>query len=84
MKLNRQKQLTAEQKAAIIRLAWADRISFEEIEKRCGMREAEVIVFMRRELKPGSFRRWRQRVSGRITKHRKWAKLRYEVDLNAP
>ena len=26
---------------------------------------------MRRELKPSSFRLWRKRVSGRITKHRR-------------
>ncbi|MEM6916321.1 MAG: TIGR03643 family protein [Verrucomicrobiota bacterium] len=56
---------------AIIRLAWEDRTTFEEIEKRTGLTEAEVIRVMRRELKPASFRRWRKRVSGRVTKHRK-------------
>jgi len=55
----------------IIRLAWEDRTTFEEIEERTGLTEAEVIKVMRRELKPSSFRMWRKRVSGRITKHRK-------------
>ncbi len=56
---------------AIIRLAWEDRTTFEEIEKKTGLTESEVIKVMRRELKPSSFRMWRKRVNGRITKHRK-------------
>ncbi|MEM9479130.1 MAG: TIGR03643 family protein [Verrucomicrobiota bacterium] len=55
----------------VIRLAWADRVSFEEIEKRVGMSEDEVIKVMRTHLKPSSSRLWRARVSGRGTKHRK-------------
>ena len=52
-------------------MAWQDRISFEAIRARFGLSEAEVIALMRRTLKPSSFRLWRQRVHGRITKHRK-------------
>ena len=55
----------------IIRMAWADRCSFEQIRERTGLSESDVIKVMRRELKPNSFRRWRARVSGRVTKHRK-------------
>ncbi|MGF1530740.1 MAG: TIGR03643 family protein [Puniceicoccaceae bacterium] len=55
----------------VIRLAWADRISFEEIKKRSSLSESEVIELMRRFLRPKSFQVWRRRVSGRITKHRK-------------
>jgi uncharacterized protein (TIGR03643 family) len=55
----------------VIRMAWEDRCSFETIEERTGLAEADVIRIMRRELKPSSFRRWRARVSGRGTKHRK-------------
>lgn len=62
---------------AIIRLAWEDRTTFEEIKEKTGLTEAEVIQVMRRELKPASFRRWRKRVNGRITKHRK--KFKREV-----
>ena len=60
-----------EQISRIVRLAWDDRTSFEEIEKRTGLMERDVIVVMRRELKPSSFRLWRKRVNGRITKHRR-------------
>jgi uncharacterized protein (TIGR03643 family) len=60
----------------VIGLAWADRCSFERIDKEIGLSEKEVISLMRRELKPGSFRRWRRRVTGRPTKHRKRFKKR--------
>ena len=63
--------LSPEQISHIIRLAWEDRTSFEEIAERTGFKEAEVIEVMRRELKPSSFRLWRKRVSGRLTKHRR-------------
>lgn len=56
---------------AVVRLAWHDYTTFEAIEKRFGLSEPEVIRLMRREMKPSSFRLWRERVSGRKTKHRK-------------
>lgn len=55
----------------IIRLAWEDRTTFEEIKLRTGLSESDVIAVVRRELKPSSFRMWRKRVTGRVTKHRK-------------
>lgn len=60
-----------EEISRIIRFAWEDRTSFEEIEERTGFTEKQVIDVMRRELKPSSFRMWRKRVGGRITKHRR-------------
>jgi uncharacterized protein (TIGR03643 family) len=56
---------------AVVRMAWRDRTTFDQIKCRTGLSEADVIKLMRRELKPCSFRLWRKRVSGRITKHRK-------------
>ena len=55
----------------VIWAAWADRITFEEIEKKTGKTEAEVIRIMRRSLKPSSFRLWRKRVNQKSIKHRK-------------
>ena len=55
----------------VIEMAWEDRTPFEAIEGLFGLKEADVIALMRRELKPGSFRLWRTRVSGRKTKHLK-------------
>lgn len=65
------KDLGDEATDTVIGMAWDDRCSFERIEEKFGLPEKEVIVLMRRQLKPGSFRRWRRRVSGRVTKHRK-------------
>lgn len=53
----------------IIEMAWEDRTPFEAIEYSYGLSEAEVIKLMRDQLKPGAFRAWRKRVSGRNTKH---------------
>ena len=61
----------------VIGMAWADRISFEEIKKRTGLSEKEVIQIMRRNLKRKSYLLWRKRVRGRITKHRKLFKSKY-------
>jgi len=55
----------------VIRMAWHDRTSFDQIEEQTGLNESAVIRIMRRELKPRSFRLWRERVTGRVTKHRK-------------
>jgi hypothetical protein len=59
----------------IIRMAWADDVSFDKIKKDKGLSEAEVIKLMRANLKASSFRLWRKRVSGRSSKHEKRAKL---------
>ena len=61
----------------IIGMAWADRISFEEIKKRTGLSEKEVIKLMRKNLKRKSFLLWRKRVRGRATKHRKLFKSKF-------
>ena len=55
----------------IIALAWDDKTSFEMIEDQTGLSEKGIIKVMRRSLKPGSFRKWRERVSGRSAKHAK-------------
>lgn len=60
-----------EDESRIIEMAWEDRTPFEAIETLYGFPEDAVIRLMRRTLKPRSFRRWRQRVSGRKTKHLK-------------
>ncbi|WP_343488456.1 TIGR03643 family protein [Allomuricauda sp. d1] len=59
----------------IVEMAWEDRTPFEAITFQFGISEQETIEIMRREMKPGSFRMWRERVQGRKTKH---AKLRSE------
>ena len=53
----------------IIEMAWDDRTPFEAIQHNFGINESEVIKLMQLNLKTSSFRSWRQRVSGRKTKH---------------
>ena len=56
--------------SAIIQMAWEDRTAFETIWERTGWSEADVVRLMRHELRPSTFRLWRQRMKGRVTKHR--------------
>ena len=61
----------------VIGMAWADIISFEEIKKKTGLSEKEVIKIMRTNLKKKSYLLWRKRVRGRVTKHRKLLKSKF-------
>ena len=69
MEINVPNRLSSGDIDRVIEMAWEDRTTFEAIEFQFGLPEAEVISLMRSELKPGSFRAWRKRVSGRRTKH---------------
>lgn len=53
----------------IIEMAWEDRTPFEAIERQFGLLEKDVIALMRRQMKSSSFKMWRERVTGRKTKH---------------
>ena len=62
--------LSAGDVSAVIQMAWEDRTSFETIRERVGLAESQVIRLMRQELTARSFRMWRMRMKGRVTKHR--------------
>ena len=53
----------------IIEMCWEDRTPFEAIEFQFGLKEKDAIKLMRKHLKEKSFKIWRERVSGRKTKH---------------
>ena len=53
----------------IIEMAWEDRTPFEAIKAQFGLDESAVVDLMRTQLKPSSFRMWRKRMKGRVTKH---------------
>ena len=61
--------LSEEQIDRIIEMAWEDRTPFDAILNQFGLKEQDVIKLMRREIKLSSFKMWRARVQGRITKH---------------
>tara|TARA_B100000989_G_scaffold240661_1_gene187543 strand:- start:451 stop:744 length:294 start_codon:yes stop_codon:yes gene_type:complete len=64
----------------IIWAAWADRITFEEIQKKTGKTEKDVILIMRKSLKRNSFNLWRKRVNQKSIKHlRRFKETRKEL-----
>ena len=71
--------------SAAIQMAWEDRTTFETIRERIGISESDVIKMMRTELKSGSFKLWRKRMKGRVTKHRalRSPEMRFSDDVIA-
>lgn len=53
----------------IIEMAWEDRTPFDAILAQFGLTEAQVIALMRNELKPASWRLWRERAHQISHKH---------------
>ena len=72
--MNRNDQTISE----IIEMAWCDKTSFDDIRIITGLSEPQVILMMRKNLKPSSFRLWRKRVSGRKAKHTKIKEMQFE------
>jgi len=69
--MKKKPEFTERELDRIIEMAWEDRTPFDAITDQFGLKEQQVIELMRREMKPSSFRMWRERVQGRSTKHRK-------------
>jgi uncharacterized protein (TIGR03643 family) len=61
-------ELTPEE-SRVVEMAWEDRTTFDAIEATYGLNESQVIALMRRAMKRSSFKMWRERVTGRVTKH---------------
>jgi uncharacterized protein (TIGR03643 family) len=62
-------ELSAADVSRIIEMAWEDRTTFEAIALQFGLNESAVVALMRSEMKASSFRMWRKRMAGRVTKH---------------
>ena len=65
------KELSLRDIDRIIEMGWEDRTPFDAITMQFGLKEQEVIIIMRNNMKPNSFKLWRKRVQGRKTKHLK-------------
>lgn len=66
-----QLKLSEEEISRIVEMAWEDRTPFEAIKLQFGLNESQTIELMRSHMKVSSFRMWRERVTGRKTKHLK-------------
>ena len=64
-------ELKEEDLNRLIEMAWQDRTTFDTIFELYGLTENQVKKRMRNLLKKSSFKMWRKRVQGRITKHKK-------------
>ena len=62
-------RLTEADISRIVEMAWEDRTAFEAIEVQFGLNESAVVSLMRLQMKPSSFKMWRKRMAGRVTKH---------------
>ena len=66
----------------ILWAAWADRITFEEIYRKTGKTEKDVISIMRSNLRPNSYKLWRKRVRQKSIKHQKLFKYKRQAFSN--
>ncbi|MGB0524690.1 MAG: TIGR03643 family protein [Flammeovirgaceae bacterium] len=71
MKVIEKYQLSATDIDRVVNMAWEDRTPFEAIQAQFGLKEAEVISLMKHEMTLKNWKKWRARVQGRKTKHRK-------------
>jgi uncharacterized protein (TIGR03643 family) len=67
--------ITPQEIDRVIEMAWEDRTPFDAIYFQFGLTEQEVIRLMKLQMTPRNWRKWRERVQGRRTKH---ARLRQE------
>ena len=56
-------------KDRIIEMAWEDRTPFEAIFFQFNISEKELIMLMKQEITLKNWKKWRERVKGRKTKH---------------
>tara|TARA_B100000780_G_scaffold205964_1_gene146426 strand:+ start:697 stop:972 length:276 start_codon:yes stop_codon:yes gene_type:complete len=63
------KELSAIEIDRIIEMAWEDRTPFEAIFFQFNISEKDVIMLMKREMTLKNWKKWRERVQGRKTKH---------------
>lgn len=63
--------LSADDTNRVIEMAWEDRTPFEAIEFQFGLKENDVKILMKNNLKFKSYKMWRDRVENCKTKHMK-------------
>jgi len=56
------KKLSAEETSEVIEMALSDHVSFENIQFQYGIDPNQVKLIMKKNIKPGSYKAWRERV----------------------
>ena len=67
----------------IIKLAWSDKVSFEEIKRIHGLSESEVIKIMRKNLKSKSFKIGGVRLINGLVEETTWKEFKLWLKTNA-
>jgi deoxyribodipyrimidine photolyase-related protein len=70
--------ITEDDTNRLIEMAWQDRLPFDVIQQQYGISENQLKKMMRSFISKKSYKRWRERVQGRKTKHTK--KLDHKPD----
>lgn len=74
---NQWAHLSEEDQERVVRMAWEDRTSFDNIEKQFGLTANQVEQFMRTQLNTNAYKRWRRRANtqGHLKHEKKLPKL---------
>ena len=71
MSISKKHNLSERDIDRVIQMAWEDRTPFDAIKAQFGLTEDNVIKLMKQEMRLQNWKKWRTRVQGRATKHRK-------------
>ncbi len=63
------KKFSPEDTSRIIEMAWEDRTSLDAIYRNFGLKEDQLKLLMKRELKRGSYTLWRKRMKNSNLRH---------------
>ena len=63
------KNFSLEETSRIIEMAWEDRTSLEAIYRNFGLKEDQLKLLMKKELKRGSYTLWRKRMKASDLRH---------------
>ncbi len=74
IKKNEWKNISPEDQDRIVRMAWEDRTTFDVIFAQFGLTANDIVKFMRTQLDPKAYKRWRQRANER-------GHLKHEIQL---
>lgn len=75
------KSLSEKELNQVIALAWCDKTTFEMIYDQTGLSHDEVKKIMKTYLKPGSYKKWRERVKTISNKHTYKPRFRTRQEL---
>ena len=71
MNISKKYNLSERDLDRVIQMAWEDRTPFDAIKAQFELTEDDVIKLMKQEMRLQNWKKWRARVQGRASKHKK-------------